>query len=108
MAAFDIYCLPSLYEGMPVSLLEAMASGLPSVATTVGGVPEVATEGRDALLVPPGDPDVLADQLVRLLGDADLRASLGDAARETAEGFDVRTTVARTESLYSTVMETRR
>jgi glycosyltransferase involved in cell wall biosynthesis len=108
MPAFDVYCLPSFYEGMPVSLLEAMALGLPSVATTVGGIPEVAADGRDALLVPPGEPGVLADRLVRLLGDAELRARLAAGARETANGFDIRTTVKRTEALYSMVIEARR
>jgi glycosyltransferase involved in cell wall biosynthesis len=108
MPAFDVFCLPSLFEGMPVSLLEAMTQGLPIVATDVGGVPEVATNERDALLVPAADAGALAGALLRLLDDADLCNRLGGTARTTAERFDIRTMVRRTEAVYSQVMETRR
>ena len=108
MPAFDVFCLPSLYEGMPVSLLEAMAQGIPIVATSVGGVPEVATNERDGLLVPAADAEALAAALLRLLTDAPLSSALGRAARTTAQGFDIRTMVLRTEALYAQVMETRR
>src|SRR5439155_12168007 len=89
MPAFDVYCQPSRFEGMPVSLLEAMALGLPAVATAVGGVPEVATDGEDAVLVPPGAPDAMAGALVDLLRDPRRRRALGERAARTAERFSI-------------------
>jgi glycosyltransferase involved in cell wall biosynthesis len=100
LSGFDVFALPSLFEGMPVSLLEAMATGLPSVATRVGGVPEVATDGVDALLVPPGDEGALAEALIQLLNDPARRASLGAAARATADRFSLAEAVRRTEDVY--------
>jgi len=73
--------LPSLSEGSPNVLLEAMAAGLPVAAASVGGVPEIATDGGTALLVPPEDPAALAEALGRLLADRALAARLGAAAR---------------------------
>ena len=108
MSAFDVYCLPSRFEGMPVSLLEAMAIGLPSVATAVGGVPEVATDGEDALVVPPEDPDALAAALIGLLGDEDRRRRVGDQARETAGRHSIEAMVRRTEAVYESALARRR
>jgi glycosyltransferase involved in cell wall biosynthesis len=108
MPAFDVYCLPSRFEGMPVSLLEAMAVGLPSVATTVGGVPEVATDGDDALLVPPDDPDRLAAALITLLGDAERRRAMGERARATAQRYSIEAMVRRTEAVYESALARRR
>jgi Glycosyltransferase len=76
-----VFVLPSLSEGSPNALLEAMACSLPIVATRVGGVPEIATDGTTALLVPPRQPLALAGAIVRLLDDAALGAELGAAAR---------------------------
>lgn len=100
MPAFDVFCLPSRFEGMPVSLLEAMALGLPSVATAVGGVAEVATDGEDALVVPPDDPDALASALADLLRDPDRRRALGERARTTVEGYSIEAMIRRTEAVY--------
>jgi glycosyltransferase involved in cell wall biosynthesis len=83
LAASDVFCLPSRNEGLPLSLLEAMMFGLPSVATTVGGIPGLLTDGESGLLVPPRDPRALADALERLVTDADL------AGRIAAEGTRV-------------------
>ena len=80
-AMADVFVLPSLSEGSPNALLEAMACSLPIVATRVGGVPEIATDGTTALLVPPRQPLALAGAIVRLLDDAALGAELGAAAR---------------------------
>jgi glycosyltransferase involved in cell wall biosynthesis len=82
---FDRWSLllqPSLYEGFPLSVLEAMGSGLPVVASRVGGIPEMVTHGSDGLLVPPADATALADAIQLLLADDELRRSMGDAARE--------------------------
>lgn len=78
------YVLPSYEEGLPMSLLEAMAAGLPPVTTPVGAVAEVVKDGVNGLLVEPGDVAALAERLSTLLGDPLLRKRLGSAARETA------------------------
>lgn len=80
LSAFDIHCLPSLWEGLPNTLLEAMALGLPVVASAVDGVPEVVTNDKTGLLVPPASPAVLAKTLRALADDPARRAALGTAA----------------------------
>lgn len=100
MRAFDVFCLPSRYEGLPVSLLEAMTLSIPPVATSVGGVSEVVTEGEDGLLVPSEDPEALAKALLSLIRDPGLRSRLGERAARTAEGFSLAGAVRRTEEVY--------
>ena len=80
-ATADVFVLPSLSEGSPNALLEAMACSLPIVATRVGGVPEIASDGATALLVPPRQPLAMAGAIVRLLDDRVLAGQLGAAAR---------------------------
>ena len=73
-----------------MSVLEAMAAGLPVVASAVGGIPELVVDGETGLLVPPGDPDALADALGKLITDPELRQRLGAAGRARAEAcFDL-------------------
>ena len=79
MQGIDIFALPSLTEGTPNSLVEAMSHGLPVVASAVGGVPDLITP-EVGILVPPSDPTTLADKLITLAADADLRARMGRAA----------------------------
>lgn len=79
--ASGIYILPSYNEGLPMSVLEAMAADLPVITTKVGGIPELVTDGIDGLLVDAGDRDALAAAMAQMLGDADLRARLADAGR---------------------------
>lgn len=81
----DVFVLSSLSEGMPVSILEAMAAGLPVVASAVPGLEEVVLDGQTGFLVPPGDATALAAQLGRLVDDPDLRGSFGAAGRARAE-----------------------
>jgi glycosyltransferase involved in cell wall biosynthesis len=86
--SIDCYVLPSVStEGLPLGILEAMASGLPTVATSVAGAPEALRDGIDGILVPPRDPEALANALARLIADSDSRARMGRAARERAERF---------------------
>jgi len=85
MQACDIFCLPSRMEGLPNALLEAMAVGCAIVATRVGGVPEILEHGRNALLVPAGDPEALAHSLLILARNADLRNRLGRSAKHVAQ-----------------------
>lgn len=78
----DVICLPSKLEGVPVALLEGMASGLPALATPVGGIVDFVQPGENGLLVEPGDVAGLADSIAILAGDPELRGRLGAAARE--------------------------
>lgn len=81
LPAFDVYCTPSLTEGLPIALLEACASSLAIVATAVGGNAEVISNGETGLLTRPGDPAGFRDALHRLLADATLRENVANAAR---------------------------
>jgi glycosyltransferase involved in cell wall biosynthesis len=108
LPAFDVFALPSRYEGMPVSLLEAMAVGVPVVATRVGGVPEVVTDGVDGVLVAPGDEPAFAAALADLLTDAGRRQELAVAGRTTAGRFSLAETVRRTEAVYDEALAVRR
>jgi glycosyltransferase involved in cell wall biosynthesis len=105
LAAADIFALPSLWEGMPNALLEAMAAGLPAVATAVGAVPEMAVDGREALLVPPGDTGALARALAELAAAPARRREMGALARQRVEGaYRVEAAVAQTERLYDELL----
>jgi glycosyltransferase involved in cell wall biosynthesis len=95
--------LPSRMEGISLTLLEAMARGLPCVATRVGGNPEVVIDDQTGLLVPPGNPKALAHAIQTLWNDPERAEALGRAGRARAERhFDIRRTVATYESIYQT------
>jgi glycosyltransferase involved in cell wall biosynthesis len=85
LRAMDLFVLPSLYEGMPLSILEAMGAALPVVATAVDGTPEAVVDGETGYLVPPADPTALAVAVNRLLGDRDLAARMGRNGRARAQ-----------------------
>ena len=88
LQAIDVFVLCSYtIECFPMALLEAMAASRPAVCTAVGGVPEIAEEGVTGFLVPPKDAEALADRLVRLADDEDLRRTFGRAARARVEGL---------------------
>jgi glycosyltransferase involved in cell wall biosynthesis len=90
LADSDIFVLSSRSECLPMSVIEAMAAGLPVVASAVGGVPELVEHGRTGILVPPDDPALLADAIARLVADGGLRRRMGEAGRARAEAlFDV-------------------
>ena len=92
LAAADLFVLPSLTEALPTVLAEAMAAGLPIVATTVGGIPEMTRHGEAALLVPPADPGALAAAVCRLLSNPRQAAAMGRSGRRlVAARFDIRT-----------------
>lgn len=86
LAASDIFALPSRTEGLPISALEAMAQGLPVIATPVGGVPELVEDGRTGILIPVDDPKSLSEAIERLVGESLLRSSMGDAGRRRVAG----------------------
>ena len=108
MAAFDISVLPSLEEGFSNTVLESMASGVPVVATDVGGNAEAVVDGKTGFLAPPADPGALAERIALLLDDAPLRRRIGEAARKhVMERFSVENMVERTEALYRRLIESR-
>jgi glycosyltransferase involved in cell wall biosynthesis len=109
LAACDVFVLPSRREGLGVSALEAMAARRPVVGSRVGGLAEAVVDGRTGLLVAPEDPAALAEALLRLAGDRDLRLRLGDAGPgRLSEGFLASQMVADYEKLYRSVLEERR
>jgi len=82
LGLFDVFVLPSLSEGMPLALLEAMAAGVAAVATRVGGVGEAIEDGKTGLLVPPGDSHLLTESIMKLLQDRTLARKMGESAQE--------------------------
>jgi glycosyltransferase involved in cell wall biosynthesis len=101
LALLDVAVLPSLEEGFPNAVLEAMAAGRPVVATRVGGVPEAVVHDQTGLLVPPRDPSALADAVNCLLGDPGRRADMGRMGRKrVSELFSLSRLVAEMEGLY--------
>ena len=108
LRAFDVFVLSSYtVECFPMALLEAMAAGRPAVCTAVGGVPEMIEEAVTGYLVPPRDPDALADRLVRILSDSELAHRMGRAARARVEAlFSLRANVAATEHALDELVRT--
>jgi glycosyltransferase involved in cell wall biosynthesis len=101
LARADVFALPSRSEAFPNAVLEAMAAGLPIVASGVGGILELVDDGRTGLLVPPGDAAALADRLCRMLDHPDVAASLGTRARAEAEArYSFDRMVGAFEDLY--------
>lgn len=104
LGAADVFALSSLSEGVSIAILEAMAAGLPVVATRVGGNPEIVLDGQTGLLVEPGRPDLLAAALEQLLKDPRRAAVLGAAGRRRAEEkFSLRAMVGAYAEMYREV-----
>jgi glycosyltransferase involved in cell wall biosynthesis len=101
LALADVFVMPSLWEGLPMALLEAMSSSKAIVASATAGIPEAVTNGENGLLVPPGDVRALADALAEVLSSSERRTELGAAARERANReFTVQVMADRYEALY--------
>jgi glycosyltransferase involved in cell wall biosynthesis len=101
LGALDVFCLPSSTEGMPMTILEAMAARLPVVATRVGGVPDIVRNDETGLLVGAGDSGALAAALIALAGDAALRRKMGEAGRKLLEDrYSLRAALQAYEQLY--------
>jgi len=100
MAACDVFVLASHWEGLGVAVMEALALGLPVVATAVGGVPEVVEDGREGLLVPPNRPTQLANAILTLLTETETRQRMAAAAAQRGAQLSIDTAVRRTEAMY--------
>ncbi len=104
LAAADVFILPSYNEGLPMSMLESMAWGLPVIVTPVGGIPEVIVHNQNGLLVEPGKQSQLVAAMQRLIGDEYLRISLGTAARDRVKELDINNYLESLSSLYASVV----
>ncbi len=100
LATAHVFALPSLSEAFGIAAVEAMAAGLPVVASDVGGLPELVTPGVTGELFPPGDHEALANHLIRLLRSPDVRERMGSAAREAAQAHSMERSVDRYVALY--------
>ncbi len=104
LAQADIFVLPSFAEGLPIGLLEAMAAGLPTIATPVGGIPDLIRDGENGILVPVGDVDGLARAIRSLAGDPALRRRLGTRGQASVrDGFDIALISRKLKGLYQAV-----
>ena len=108
LAESDVFALATRYEGLPVAALEAMAAGLPVVASDVEGMSEVVRPGVTGYLVPPDDREALAERLTMLLSDRELRDRMGRAAREAAQESTMDRCVTRYFELYEELVSERR
>jgi glycosyltransferase involved in cell wall biosynthesis len=109
LAACDVFVLASHWEGNPLSVMEAMAAGLPVVSTAVGGVPELVANEREGILVPVNDENGLAAGMRLLAENRAWRATLGAAARERAKAeFDVDNMTRRYSALYRSLFDAAR
>jgi glycosyltransferase involved in cell wall biosynthesis len=106
LGAMDVFALSSDYEGNPLSVMEAMAAGLPIVATAVGGVPNLLENGREGFIVQPGNVQDLSNAVSCILQNRELRQSLGRAAAQRArENFDVSAMVQAYEEMYENLLD---
>jgi len=104
-ASADIYVTASLYETFGYTILEAMAAGKPVVATRTGPIPELVEHGVTGLLVPPSDPNALAEAMIELLRNPSLRAEMGSRGREKAASlFSVERVLGQTLAYYQTIL----
>jgi glycosyltransferase involved in cell wall biosynthesis len=105
LGGMDLFLLTSRWEGTPRVILEAMAAGVPVVATGVGGVPEIVEHGQSGLLAPPGDVEALGRHAVRLLRDPEQAREMSRRARRfVADEFDIAAVTSRHEQLYAELL----
>jgi glycosyltransferase involved in cell wall biosynthesis len=100
LSAMDAFALPSYREGMPLAILEAMAAGLPIVATRVGGIPEVLRDNEEGFMIEPGDKSALADRIRLLARDLALRGAIARRSKARASEFTLDRMTASYEEVY--------
>ncbi|MEN3056810.1 MAG: glycosyltransferase family 4 protein [Candidatus Methanosuratincola petrocarbonis] len=105
LSAADIFVLPSLSEGLPNALLEAMAAGLPIIATRVGGIPYVVEDGKNGLLVNPGSPSDLTEKILLLMRSPELMKKMSETNREKSKSYSWENVVSQLEKLLNKVVE---
>lgn len=105
LKAFDIFVLPSLKEGLPWTIMEAMAAPLPIIATDVGGNKEIITDGENGLIIPPQDPNALEQALLDLLSDKERRAYLAQRAQERVKDFSLESTIQQYNEIIFQALE---
>jgi glycosyltransferase involved in cell wall biosynthesis len=104
----DLFLITSQFEGLPIAMLEAMALGKPVVATAVGGIPEVITDGQEGLLAPLGSIEQLAEQVTTLIADPELRKTMGQrAAAKIESSYHIKQRVQAIEQVYTEVWKSR-
>lgn len=102
VAAFNVFVLPSLMEGLGIVLLEAMAMRKPIIASRVGGTPEVVEDGVTGILVSPGDSGLLADGILKLIQDRQVQIMMGDAGKKRLQShFDLEQTIHNIQTIYT-------
>lgn len=106
LQTFDVFLLTSLWEGLPRSLVEASLSGVPSVASNVDGIAEIVKEGKNGYLVPPGDTEAMARNVVRLLQDEPLRRRMGEYGNTEVEEFSSEKMLKDYSELYENITAT--
>lgn len=106
-AAADVFTLPTRYDAFSNSTLEALASGLPVVTTRTNGASEILSDGENAFIIEPNDPEALAERLDALAQDSELRTSLGLAGRKAVEPYTWRRTAEQTMAVYKAIMADR-
>jgi len=105
LAAMDVFVMPSLQEGLGISILEAQAQGVPVVASRVGGIPTVIEDGVTGLLVSPGDPPAIAAAVEKLLEDRSLAEAVASRAKKrVAEAFTLDSMTQKTRAVYQSVL----
>lgn len=103
LRTFDVFLLTSCWEGLPRSLVEAFLSGVPAVASQVDGIGEVVQEGRNGLLVPPGNAAAMAAAVIRLLKDKPLRQTMGEQAQSSVDDFSLQKMLKDYSDLYENI-----
>lgn len=103
--ACDIFCLPSLNEGMGKAIVEAMAMGKPVIASDVGGIPDLVIPGENGILIPPGNSNALAKAILPLRDHPEMRVQMGEHGREVALGYGVESMIHKIDSLYAGLLE---
>ena len=106
-AQADIFTIPSLTEAFGVVFLEAMSAGVPVIGTNVGGIPEIIQDGQNGLLVPPSNPEALAELIIKLLRDQTLKERFQCAGLATAQRFTVKNMMEITYGVYQKLLENR-